>query len=675
MGLHGGVSISRPLVVLLLAGFLVSLSGPLVTTSPATAASVPCELAIDGSLVGSAVVEANACVVALKSGSGNWLVPAGVGSISYLIVGGGGGSGAGFNAGGGGAGGFTEVRSVSVTPGTSLPATVGTGGERGTNNTATGVGTAGSPGQPSAFHIDSAGGGGGGSTMAGRNSGELVPGVSILSNVSGYGGSGGGTVADPAGAPKVTNSASGTSTALQKPVSGLPAGSGPGLRHKGGDTGAVFVYFPDATWSHTGGSPSGTGLSVSIWLGSGGGGAGGPGGDISWSSPGTASGTSFDPGAGGPGRASALLTKATAGVLAVGGTNPSGTDDLAFFAGGGAGNGNFDSVSSEPKTWQWNLISYRLGASSGIAGRAGTGDTLTHSGTGGRDGAGKDGVIIIRYSLTPGAEPGIIDGFPEEEPAAEESSGESESSEEGRRSQASGIGLDLLGEVGGVAESSKIEAGGVKLPAGTVYTLTFLRPETALVTDQVGDSGSFYHLVHVPGPLAPGTYSIVLRAVQPDGFVLELRRDFVVAGDGTIIDLGTNVVGGGPAKTGPDPSRLQTTGEESEGIPWWALMLQLLGLVLVVYSIRATRMVDTEDLSDVVAAVRTPWEILSTPITVPGIDYLPGSQGTQVAPTFADTMRELDLAVSKVIAFEIKKLRYHAAVRVIAPVRSWSHLD
>ena len=63
-------------------------------------------------------------------GNTNWTVPNGVGNVEVLVVGGGGPGGSGFDrtGGAGGGGGVTYNASYAVTPGSSIPITVGAGG-------------------------------------------------------------------------------------------------------------------------------------------------------------------------------------------------------------------------------------------------------------------------------------------------------------------------------------------------------------------------------------------------------------------------------------------------------------------------------------------------------------------------------------------------------------------
>jgi hypothetical protein len=48
-----------------------------------------------------------------------------------------------------------------------------------------------------------------------------------------------------------------------------------------------------------------------------------------------------------------------------------------------------------------------------------------------------------------------------------------------------------------------------------------------------------------------------------------------------------------------------------------------------------------------VERVKTPWEILATPIRVPGIDYIAGGNAiAHEGQTLAESMREIDKALS-----------------------------
>jgi uncharacterized repeat protein (TIGR02543 family) len=144
-----------------------------ISTSAAITYSVPvvmsdgtstCSLELSGSYFDSITVAYSGiyCFAAFK-GADTYtaVIPAGVTSVDYLVVGGGGGGGSG----GGGAGGLLQGTNYSVTPGASATVKVGAGGAGG-NGGAAGNGVAGTNGGNSVFtSLTAIGGGGGGSAL------------------------------------------------------------------------------------------------------------------------------------------------------------------------------------------------------------------------------------------------------------------------------------------------------------------------------------------------------------------------------------------------------------------------------------------------------------------------------------------------------------------------------
>ena len=108
------------------------------------------------------------------TGTGTWVVPAEVTSLSSLLVIGGGGGGGGtpddpWPAGGGGAGQARLFTDVAVTPGESISYSVGAGGAGG----AVGAQNQGTDGSSTTFDtVTATGGGGGGSDTVGRGGGS-----------------------------------------------------------------------------------------------------------------------------------------------------------------------------------------------------------------------------------------------------------------------------------------------------------------------------------------------------------------------------------------------------------------------------------------------------------------------------------------------------------------------
>ena len=190
-------------------------------------------------------------------GTYTWTAPAGVTSVTYLVVAGGAGGGGGYptitSGGGGGAGGML-TGTLSVTPSTSYTVTVGSGGAAG------------------------AGGAGGSSGGAGTNSVF----ASITSTGGGYGawnqrvGGNGGSGGGGSGPVSAGSFAGGTGTAGQGNAGGTGGQYSAG---GGGGAGGVGQNAP-------GGSPNGQGgvgltssiTGVSVYYAGGGGGAGALGG-------------------------------------------------------------------------------------------------------------------------------------------------------------------------------------------------------------------------------------------------------------------------------------------------------------------------------------------------------------------------------------------------------------
>lgn len=138
----------------------------------------------------SYTVGSDTVVIFNGTGTTTWTVPSEVTSIRYLVVAGGGSGGytANSGAGGGGAGGMKAGIGLSVTPGSNIPITVGTGGAlatsaQGNDGTGSSLGSL----------VTTTGGGGGGKaylTSAGRNGGSGGGGGADSTNSGGSGISG-----------------------------------------------------------------------------------------------------------------------------------------------------------------------------------------------------------------------------------------------------------------------------------------------------------------------------------------------------------------------------------------------------------------------------------------------------------------------------------------------------
>ena len=275
--------------------------------------------------------------------STTWTVPPGINRVHVLVVAGGGGGGtrnAGVGSGGtdggagGGAGGFIEYLAYPVTPGDTIPVTVGAGGGGG-GNPGPGGQQPGAKGQNSVFGLLTAEGGGSGGSGPGGN-----PGGSGGSGGGGGGGGGGGT---PGGTGNFASSSN-------HPFSGY------------------FQY----------GNPGGTAPNSPPYIGAGGGGAGSPGGN--------APGGTQAPG--GAGRASWI----TGGqVFYAGGGGGGGGFPSPTRGGNGGIGGGGDGGESPARRGNGNGENALPGFGGGGGGGAGS------SWPGGAGGQGGPGIVIVRW--------------------------------------------------------------------------------------------------------------------------------------------------------------------------------------------------------------------------------------------------------------------------------------
>jgi len=224
------------------------------------------------------------------TGTTSWTAPAGVTSVSYLVVAGGGGGGGDANStgGGGGGGGGYRTGTLSVTPGTAYTVTVGAGGAggatgRGSNGsnsvfaTITSTGGGGGGGSP----FDTVGSGASGGSGGGGKQEQLGgAGTSGQGNAGGnsnsvYGAAGGGGAGGAA-----ANTASGTNQPATAGGAGLSSSiSGSSVSYAGGGGGGNGNGNSAANGTDGGGNGvnSGTGGDGTANRGGGGGGAGGAG--------------------------------------------------------------------------------------------------------------------------------------------------------------------------------------------------------------------------------------------------------------------------------------------------------------------------------------------------------------------------------------------------------------
>lgn len=311
------------------------------SATPANAISTSdCTPTVSGSIVTSIAVIDNDCVIVFKSGTGTWTVPNDVTSVRVLIVGGGGGGG-NDEGGGGGAGGFIEDTSFSVTQGSTVAVTVGSGGS--------------------------------GSLGVTNNKGENGA-NSIFGDLTAIGGGGGGSAAN------FSNTAANQTTYF----AGNSGGSG------GGGKGS------ESTYTFTGNAGAGTAGQGSNG-GAGGSGIGGGGGGAN------AAGSTT--GAGGAGKTSTMITTTIATSFSVGevsgsnvyfaaggGGGRGNTSTTAGGTGGLGGGGNGGDDNSKNSAGQTNTGGGGGGACGGSAGGCGT-DGKSFSGA-----SGGSGVVIIRFT-------------------------------------------------------------------------------------------------------------------------------------------------------------------------------------------------------------------------------------------------------------------------------------
>ena len=224
------------------------------------------------------------------------------------------------------------------------------------------------------------------------------------------------------------------------------------------------------------------------------------------------------------------------------------------------------------------------------------------------------------------------------------------------------VGMALQASVGSTVEGTPVSFTGVAMKTGSTYVLQVNSEPVILATGTIAEGGRISGLPRLPA-LPPGTHTLRLTTTGSDGSSLTISQVFVVGEDGRFVSISDPAGSVDPA-AGGDRDRLAYTGMEPSVLPWWALMLLLLGLLLLAYSIRATRLMNRPDLAQAIRDARTPWEILATPIAVPGIDYSPTADTRENPPVvLGAAIRELDLAISTLIAHQIERFGMPATQR------------
>jgi hypothetical protein len=222
------------------------------------------------------------------------------------------------------------------------------------------------------------------------------------------------------------------------------------------------------------------------------------------------------------------------------------------------------------------------------------------------------------------------------------------------------IALDFRGRAGQPSAGAVVDVSGLSVPAGAVATVSLFAPEVKLF-EEVSTGGAFERTVALPAGLAPGSYTVVYQVLLPSGEVLALNVVVEIGDGGVITSVSENIVGSGPAGVPGAMTELSYTGVRSSSLPWWAIITIFGGLMLILYSRRAVKMAEAFDARLDENGHRTPWEILSTPIRVPGIDYSPGAlDAAGSSQSLGEAVKGLDVALSLIIASQIARLRTHA---------------
>ncbi len=292
------------------------------------------------------------------AGSGTFVVPTGVTSVTVKAWGAGGGGGNGSAStgigGAGGGGGFAQS-TLTVTAGESLTYNIGTSGGGGSGSSGGGNGGGFSALLRSGTYLIQAGGGGGGGGSLGTNAGD-----------GGAGGAGGGATAANGVVGEGTTAGGfgygGSTTLTGTPSDGGVAGTGgiagaSGAANAGGNAAGSVSATCNSAVSATGGA-GGTG-------GGGGGGNdtttcanGGAGGGGRFGGGGGGSTTTANRGGGGGGGGSSLVTGSSTTETTGSGTTPGNNNDPAR---GNAGNGGTGATGSAGVAGQPGLLAITYG--------------------------------------------------------------------------------------------------------------------------------------------------------------------------------------------------------------------------------------------------------------------------------------------------------------------------
>lgn len=211
------------------------------------------------------------------------------------------------------------------------------------------------------------------------------------------------------------------------------------------------------------------------------------------------------------------------------------------------------------------------------------------------------------------------------------------------------IALDTRWVNGSPVNGAMFEIGATNLPDGSVWTADIAGPVRLIGEGVVAAPGELWRNLPLGALEAPGTYTLSYRVLLPSGETLQLRRAFTISAEGIFTDVGVNEVVAAASAVAV-AERLAYTGLRSAVLPWWALTALLFGLLLIAYSLRARRIVDEAEARAAAPRIKTPWEVLATPIRVPGIAYHPQPVTQEAKPqSLGQALRDLDLALSKTV--------------------------
>lgn len=122
-----------------------------------------------------------------------------------------------------------------------------------------------------------------------------------------------------------------------------------------------------------------------------------------------------------------------------------------------------------------------------------------------------------------------------------------------KRASAPAIHLDLQVSVGQQLAGAPVVIGGEGLAGGSSYTFIVRSTPQTVDSGTASALGNFSKQVSMPA-LAPGSHTLTLTAIAPDGSALSLVQGFAVGANGTVTALGSPAgsVGSALAATGSD---------------------------------------------------------------------------------------------------------------------------